>query len=69
MSSLAILEVVDPPLATLATKPHTEMQVRIKPYLESYDSGEECSLSHLVQLYELVEIEDQKPNCCAFDGF
>jgi len=50
-----------------AVKPRMESQLQTKPHLESFDSGEECSLAHLVQLYELLEIEDQEVDRYVFD--
>ena len=38
-----------------------------KPRLESLDSGPECSLKHLLQLYRLVEIEDHELDGYVFD--
>ena len=38
-----------------------------KPRLESLDSGPECSLSHLLQLYKLVEVEDHELDGYVFD--
>jgi hypothetical protein len=35
-------------------------QVQPKPLLTSYDSGEECSLAHLVELVRLIESEDRE---------
>ena len=37
---------------------------QIRPVLESYDSGQECSLEHLRELYRLLEAEDH-----ALDGY
>jgi len=39
-------------------------QAESKPRLMSYDSGQECSLEHLLALYKLVEEED-----FALDGY
>lgn len=39
----------------------------IKLSLESFDSGEECSLSRLVHVHQLLEIEDQELDRCIFD--
>ena len=40
-----------------------------KPNPESYDSGEECSLAHLVHVLELLEGDDQQVDRCVFDDF
>jgi len=46
------------------------LQPQGKPHLTSYDSGQECSLAHWLEvcrLVELVEIEDRELNGCVFD--
>jgi hypothetical protein len=45
-------------------------QTQGKPCLSSYDSGQECSLAHWLEvckLVELVEIEDRELKDCVFD--
>jgi hypothetical protein len=45
-------------------------QIQSKPHLTSYDSCQECSLAHWLEvrkLVELAEIEDRKPKLDAFD--
>jgi hypothetical protein len=45
-------------------------QTQGKPCLSSYDSGQECSLTHWLEvcrLVELVEIEDRELEGCVFD--
>lgn len=59
--------VLEPKAPQSAMKPRSELQVETKPHLESFDSGEEFSLAHLVHLYELLEIEDQEVDRCVFD--
>ena len=46
------------------------IQAESKPHLNSYDSCQECSLAHWLEvrrLVELAEIEDRKPKLDAFD--
>ena len=45
----------------------TVLQTLIRPRLESFDSGQECSLEHLRELYRLVEIEHQEFEGYVFD--
>ena len=45
------------------TIPHLET----KPHLESLDSGQECSMAHLLELYRLVEAEDPELSGYVFD--
>lgn len=59
--------VLEPMPVEPAVKPRVELQLQTKPHLESLDSGEECSFSHLVRLYELLEIEDQEVDRYVFD--
>jgi hypothetical protein len=59
--------VLEPMTVQPAMNPRVESQLQTKPHLESFDSGEECSLAHLVQLYELLEIEDQEVDRYVFD--
>lgn len=40
------------------------LNVEIRPHLDSFDSGQECSLDHLRELYRLLEAEYQE-----FDGY
>jgi hypothetical protein len=50
----------------LVAPPHAQE----KPILSSYDSGQECSLTHWLEvcrLVELVEIEDRELKGCVFD--
>ena len=44
---------------------HTET----KPRLDSYDSGEECSMDHLRELFRLLEVEDHDLDGYLFDDF
>lgn len=56
------------PLTSYARKEvKSYRRAEIRPILDSYDSGEECSFAHLVRLYELVEIEDRELDRCVFD--
>ncbi len=46
------------------------LQSQGKPNLTSYDSGQECSVEHwleICRLVELVEIEDHELKGCVFD--
>lgn len=45
----------------------TYLQIEIKPRLESHDSGQECSMAHLVELFKLVEAEDAELEGYVFD--
>ena len=45
----------------------TFLQVETKPHLESLDSGHECSMAHLLELYRLVEAEDPELDGYVFD--
>jgi hypothetical protein len=40
-----------------------------KPRLDSYDSGRECSLEHLRELFRLLEVEDHELDGYVFDDF
>jgi hypothetical protein len=45
-------------------------QTQSKPCLSSYDSGQECSLAHWLEVCRLVELaerEDREPKRNAFD--
>lgn len=42
---------------------HTET----KPRLDTYDSGPECSLDHLRELFRLLEVEDHDLDGYVFD--
>jgi hypothetical protein len=51
-------------------EPLAPAQAQSKPHLTSYDSCQECSLAHWLEvcrLVELAEIEDRKPKLDAFD--
>ena len=43
------------------------LQGELKPRLDSYDSGRECSLAHLLELYRLVEVEEHELDGYVFD--
>jgi len=45
----------------------TIMPAGIKPRLESYDSGQECSFEHLRELYKLLEVQDMDLDGYVFD--
>ena len=55
MSSLAVCET------------ETFLQVETKPQIDSLDSGPECSLAHLLELYRIVEAEDRECEGYVFD--
>jgi hypothetical protein len=43
------------------------LEVETRPRPDSYDSGHECSLGHLLEVYRLVEIEDHELDKYMFD--
>lgn len=43
------------------------LRVEIRPHLDSFDSGQECSLDHLRELYRLLEAEAQELDGYIFD--
>jgi hypothetical protein len=43
------------------------LEAEKKPRPDSYDSGHECSLGHLLEVYRLVEIEDHELDKYVFD--
>jgi len=43
------------------------LPVETKPHLDSLDSGQECSMAHLLELYRLVEAEDPELKGYVFD--
>ena len=45
----------------------TILQTLIRPRLESFDSGPECSLEHFCELYKLLEVERQEFEGYVFD--
>lgn len=45
----------------------TILQRKSQLNLESYDSGNECSFAHLVELYKLVEAEEHDLDGYVFD--
>jgi len=47
--------------------PESFIHAETKPRLDSYDSAQEFSLQHLVQLYKLLEIEDYELDGYVFD--
>jgi hypothetical protein len=48
-------------------EPVPTAQAESKPRLTSHDSGQECSLEHLLALYKLVEEEDLDRDGYVFD--
>jgi len=44
-------------LSVMEEAPVTVLQTRSRPYLTSHDSGQECSLEHLLGVRQLVEQE------------
>lgn len=48
-------------------EPETFLRGDTKPHLESHDSGHECSLAHLLELYRLVEVEEHELDGYVFD--
>lgn len=57
--------VLDP--LTSYVRKEVKSYTTVKPILDSYDSGEECSFARLVRIHELIEIEDQEQNRLLFD--
>ena len=54
----------------LITDPVAHPEAQCKPHLSSYDSGQECSLAHWLEVCRLVELaerEDREPKRNAFD--
>lgn len=45
----------------------TVLQTLLRPRLESFDSGPECSFEHLLELYRMVEIEHHDLEGYVFD--
>lgn len=43
------------------------LKVEIRPHLDSLDSGQECSMDHLRELYRLLEAEYQELDGYIFD--
>jgi len=43
------------------------LDVEARPHLDSYDSAHECSIGHLLEVYRLVEIEDDELDKYVFD--
>lgn len=43
------------------------LKVEIRPHLDSFDSGQECSVDHLRELYRLLETEYQDLDGYVFD--
>jgi hypothetical protein len=55
---------------THVPEPEASLQAQPKPHLNSYDSCQECSLAHFLEVCRLVEMaerEDCKPKRNAFD--
>lgn len=48
-------------------EPVSPVQAEGKPRLTSHDSGQECSLEHLLAVYKLVENEDFDLDGYVFD--
>ena len=57
---MSVLDVLD-----AANSPESVQQTETRPHPDSYDSGEECSVDHLRQLYRLLELEDNERAGCA----
>jgi hypothetical protein len=45
----------------------TVLEVETKPHPDSLDSGQECSLEHLRQLYKLLDAENHELDGYIFD--
>jgi hypothetical protein len=52
---------------SLVSDPVVPHQAQSKPHLASYDSSQEFSLAHWLELIKLVEREDREPQGYVFD--
>jgi len=53
---------------SLEVKPRLDsLYPETKPHLDSYDSAEECSLEHLLRLYQMVEADHREQDGYVFD--
>jgi hypothetical protein len=61
--------VLDEPVMEIPsiTEPMPSPQAESKPQLISFDSSQECSLEHLLELFKLVESEDRELKGYVFD--
>jgi hypothetical protein len=47
--------------------PQVEMPVQTRPHPDSFDSADECSMGHLLELYRLVDVADHELDRYLFD--
>lgn len=45
----------------------SSLHIVTRPCLDSYDSGPECSLDHLRELFKLLEVDDHELDGYVFD--
>ena len=64
---MASATLVGPMLSAQAVGPMPSLQTESKPYLTSFDSSQECSLEHFLEVCRLVERENRGLEGYVFD--